>query len=508
MTDQLCIPHVCQRALAYEKVLDLDSWTLSCAITHVHDAEKLDGTSFIITVSSARESEATKGFTRKQKACGDGVSIPRAELESLRVKCTRLETCLEQAVPDENKRRYLLTQVTSNSVEASTNNAASQKSRVDAEEEDGGRLLQASDGALRYLGQTSTTVFLESLKEFIAAALPAFIPFSLDASSSISSDPLGGRGTRDLCAPNAQNVDPFWHPSKTDMTLMLARIRYTFQDGCGDFASGGIFYWNDLDVAFFNKKTTEISTDAQSVRELSLFHATFAVATLLNSPPDDRRSSVRRSETFFARSRMLLGNPLNATLRSILDIPILAMMGMYLIEMDRRDTAKMYVSAGIHIAVMFGVHRGWVNDESCKRSFWTLYVLDRWLSVLDGRPPSISDDAIKLSLPVNVSGLPPAVGLKDHVELARIAGYIVCNTFQTSPSEYCTTSNVARTEKALSLLSSWEHRLPAELRVDESLRPAKADKSQAFDVDDATGLLRSSQKSHPATIWRRTTEPK
>lgn len=331
------------------------------------------------------------------------VSIPRAELESLRVKCTRLETCLEQAVPDENKRRYLLTQVTSNSVEASTNNAASQKSRVDAEEEDGGRLLQASDGALRYLGQTSTTVFLESLKEFIAAALPAFIPFSLDASSSISSDPLGGRGTRDSCAPNAQNVDPFWHPSKTDMTLMLARIRYTFQDGCGDFASGGIFYWNDLDVAFFNKKTTEISTDAQSVRELSLFHATFAVATLLNSPPDDRRSSVRRSETFFARSRMLLGNPLNATLRSILDIPILAMMGMYLIEMDRRDTAKMYVSAGIHIAVMFGVHRGWVNDESCKRSFWTLYVLDRWLSVLDGRPPSISDDAIKLSLPVNVS---------------------------------------------------------------------------------------------------------
>lgn len=62
------------RLLSVVTLSSLDSWTLSCAITHVHDAEKLDGTSFIITVSSARESEATKSFTRKQKACGDGVS--------------------------------------------------------------------------------------------------------------------------------------------------------------------------------------------------------------------------------------------------------------------------------------------------------------------------------------------------------------------------------------------------------------------------------------------------
>jgi hypothetical protein len=32
--------------------------------------------------------------------------------------------------------------------------------------------------------------------------------------------------------------------------------------------------------------------------------------------------------------------------------------------------------------------------------FWTLYILDRWISVLMGRPPSISDESIRLPLPV------------------------------------------------------------------------------------------------------------
>ncbi|ETS74225.1 hypothetical protein PFICI_14091 [Pestalotiopsis fici W106-1] len=397
------------------------------------------------------------------------ISVPRAELEQLKSKCIQLEACLENAVPDENKRRYLLTQVTQSPADTGADNAASPEARDNLDEEEGGRLLQDADGALRYFGPISSTLFLDSLKRFFAITLPAFIPFSMDTSSMISSGPQGRCGMQDTCAPNVQNVDPFWHPSKTDMTLMLARLQYTFQDGCGDFASGGIYYWNDLDVTFFNKKKTEISNDAQSIRELSLLHAAFAMATLLDSPTGDRRNSVRRSETFFARARMLLGNPLNTTLRNILDIPILSMMVMYLIEIGRRDTAYMYVSVGLQIAVMYGVHRGWVNDESCKRSFWTLYVLDRCLSVLDGRPPSISDDAIQLLPPLDVSGLPPAMGLRAHIELARIAGYIVCNTYQVSPWDHCTTSNEARVEKTLGLLSNWKNRLPAELQIDGSL---------------------------------------
>jgi hypothetical protein len=53
------------------------------------------------------------------------------------------------------------------------------------------------------------------------------------------------------------------------------------------------------------------------------------------------------------------------------------------------------------IAVIHGAFRSCV-DEASTRTMWTLYILDRWLSVLMGRPPTIADEAIKLPLPSDV----------------------------------------------------------------------------------------------------------
>lgn len=80
-------------------------------------------------------------------------------------------------------------------------------------------------------------------------------------------------------------------------------------------------------------------------------------------------------------------------------MPVLTLMALYLIENNRRDAACMYVCIAMHISIMHGVHRGWSIDEKGKRVFWTLYILDRWLSRLMGRPLSISDDAIQLDIP-------------------------------------------------------------------------------------------------------------
>lgn len=329
------------------------------------------------------------------------VSIPKAELEQLRTKCAHLETFLEHIIPEESNRRHLLNQLTSISMENASTGATTPDINEDSDYEERGLMVQDLDGALRYQGATSSTVFIQSVKNFLQASLLHIeIP---PLSNSNSSCPQRGYGMRETCAPNPQKMDPFWHPPKEDMALMLARLRYTVQDGCGDFASGGIYYWGDFDMSFFDRKTTESSAGALSARELSLFHAAFAMATALNSHGDSRVNRTQHGEAYFARARMLLGNPLNATLRNTLDIPVLSMMGMYLIEMNQRDTAYMYVSVGIHISIMHGIHKGYVQDECCKRSFWTLYVLDRWLGAIDGRQPSISDEAISLSLPVNVS---------------------------------------------------------------------------------------------------------
>jgi hypothetical protein len=98
---------------------------------------------------------------------------------------------------------------------------------------------------------------------------------------------------------------------------------------------------------------------------------------------------------------MLIGNPLDTVRFTSSDVPVLALMAFYLIEVNRRDAAYMYCCLAVHIAVIHGLFRTEVN-EATTRTFWTLYVLDRWLAVLMGRPPTIPDEAIRLPLPRDV----------------------------------------------------------------------------------------------------------
>ncbi|KAK9415267.1 hypothetical protein SUNI508_02115 [Seiridium unicorne] len=366
------------------------------------------------------------------------ISIPRTELDDLKARCARLEACLEQAVPDESRRQNLMARVVSGSLSASsTSSTGTLEPNEATEEETEGRLLQDPDGAVRYLGSTSGATFLDLIKEFMTAIFPLAWPGSQHRSEMTFVGSLGRYQTWDSRPLIMQDVDPFWHPSKTEMAMMIVQLRYYIQDGSGDFASGGIYYWNDLDMSFFDAKTSGITTDPHSLRRLALFHAALAMACQLELPSENTvTEGTQRSEAFFARARWLIGNPLDTTLSNIFDIPVLSMMSVYLVEMNRRDAAYIYVS------------------------------LDRWLSVLNGRPPAILDEAIKLPLPVDIPGLPRAAGLRAHVELARVSGYIVCNTYRISPWEHYMTSTPARIENALDLLSNWASKLPPDLRMD------------------------------------------
>ncbi|KAH8204498.1 hypothetical protein TruAng_001414 [Truncatella angustata] len=385
------------------------------------------------------------------------VQIARTELEDLKAKCARLEACLEQVVPEESRRQDLMAQVVSgvHSVDSSATSTATPENGYGTEEDTEGRLLQGRllqdpDGAMRYLGSTSGATFLDLIKEFMHAVFPLARPVPDHRPEMTFLGSLGSYQTWDSRPLALQDVDPLEHPSKTEMAIMMTQLRYFVQDGSGDFVSGGIYYWSDFDLSLFDTKPAENTTDPNLLRNLAHFHAAVAMAYQLNASSENATESSLRGEMFFAKARWILGNPLDTTLNNVFDIPILSMLSIYLVEKNRRDAAYM----------------GWVHNEQCKRSFWTLYVLDRWLSVLNGRPPSILDEAIKLSLPTEAPGLPPAMGLRAHVELAKISGYIVCNTYRISPWEHHMTSTSARIENALNLLSSWVSKLPIELRMD------------------------------------------
>ncbi|OBS21157.1 hypothetical protein FPOA_07495 [Fusarium poae] len=344
-----------------------------------------------------------------------------------------------------------------------------------------GRLLHDPDGYARFLGETSGATFLDYLKEFMTTVLPLAYqnlrPGS-DGSAFLSS--LGRYQTYDSRPLHDRDVDPTWFPSHPEMDAMLTELRYFIQDGNGHWPSGGIYWWGNLSAT---PVIPSLERDPPFVRlkkcrPLALYQTAFAVvsqATIM--PPQDISIDSHLSESYFSRARMLLGNPLDITRFTPNEVAALTLMGFYLIEMNRRDAAYMCVSSAMHISIMHGSHRGWL-DESGKRVFWTLYVLDRYLSCLMGRPPTIMDDAIRLEPPCDAPSMPPADGLKAHVELSRISSHIVCNTYRISPSE-----DVARPVRSLEgeirMLDNWSLNLPPTIRLS----------SNGLSDDPATCLL-------------------
>lgn len=61
--------------------------------------------------------------------------------------------------------------------------------------------------------------------------------------------------------------------------------------------------------------------------------------------------------------------------------------------------------------------------------------------------------------------MPSPIGLRANVELCRIAGYIVCNTYQIAPSVAPSDRGISPVDKALQMLSKWLHNLPEQLQI-------------------------------------------
>lgn len=114
-------------------------------------------------------------------------------------------------------------------------------------------------------------------------------------------------------------------------------------------------------------------------RYLAFYHVCFALVTSVGHS-SFRHTSLHAGEVYFKRARELLGNPLDTVRFTLSDVPALALMGFYLIELNRRDAAYVHVSLAIHIAIIHGAFRPCPDqtiDESSKRTFWNLYILDR-----------------------------------------------------------------------------------------------------------------------------------
>jgi hypothetical protein len=65
--------------------------------------------------------------------------------------------------------------------------------------------------------------------------------------------------------------------------------------------------------------------------------------------------------------------------------------------------------------------------------------------------------------------MPPCAGLRAHVELSRISGYIVCETFQVAPRNYTSGQSVDNIDTARKMLGTWKLQLPSCLQMPKDL---------------------------------------
>jgi hypothetical protein len=264
--------------------------------------------------------------------------------------------------------------------------------RTDTSELPGGRLLRDPEGFVRYHGATSGATFLDRLKHFMFTLVP--VTFQLgsgDAGGTTFVNSIGQYQTfdsRPLPNPDGESTSLFalllcckltWSTICSGSVVAAVANRNDL-DACGatllhprrqwrlcfrwhilvrsllflvhvrlSLISRFCGRWGDLSnipppvasAASLNTMTTE-----DSFRHLAFHHTCFALASSVGHT-SFRLSEQHTGEAYFKRARVLIGNPLDTVRFTLSDVHVLSLMAFYLIEINRRDAAYMYVSLAV-----------------------------------------------------------------------------------------------------------------------------------------------------------------
>jgi proline utilization trans-activator len=159
---------------------------------------------------------------------------------------------------------------------------------------------------------------------------------------------------------------------------------------------------------------------------------------------------------------------------SILYAETLAYVGYFMQNMNRRDAAFLYIGMALRMAISLGLHQevtGAGLDEIAlehrRRVWWSIYSLDRIVSVKSGNPLTIQDEDIGISMPSKLPSEPdycPAVVLRHYTELSRILGEVLTCIYRKTPKSG--SRLMASVRNIIMSLNKWHRELPDGLRFD------------------------------------------
>ncbi|VUC23437.1 unnamed protein product [Clonostachys rosea] len=155
---------------------------------------------------------------------------------------------------------------------------------------------------------------------------------------------------------------------------------------------------------------------------------------------------------------------------------LLSALALYSLETNRRHSACTFVGTALRLATIMGLHikiaPTLIPDPDTRehrvRLWWSVYIIDRFLSSKIGLPLLISDTDISVDLPSNDPAL-NAEDFGDHLQfvatlrLAKIAGQISRSLYVRKPQRGTFLQQVIRIREEL---NQWREQLPSQLKVD------------------------------------------
>ncbi|KAH8777662.1 fungal-specific transcription factor [Diaporthe sp. PMI_573] len=181
---------------------------------------------------------------------------------------------------------------------------------------------------------------------------------------------------------------------------------------------------------------------------------------------------------------------------SVLFVEALALVGLFMQNLNRRDASSLYIGSALRMAITLGLHQeptlagiDGESNEHRRRVWWSVYSLDRIHSAKSGNPITIQDEDIGVELPSRLSSEPefcPAVVLRHYTKLSQINGQIMTSIYRRKPKSG--SSLMAAVRSIVLALSQWQQELPDTLRFE----PAKLNTSR----ESVSTLLYYSQCIH------------
>ncbi|EED22160.1 C6 transcription factor (PrnA), putative [Talaromyces stipitatus ATCC 10500] len=144
-----------------------------------------------------------------------------------------------------------------------------------------------------------------------------------------------------------------------------------------------------------------------------------------SSADDHRFSEDEVGLTFYHFASKLLPDIIATA--SVRSVQACLLIGTYLLPLDTSGLSYTYFGLAIKLAIQNGMHRKYTGEgldlhmqEVRNRVFWTAFTIEKRISILHGRPASITDTDVDADLPVDLPSLHSRTTTNNHTNMVAL----------------------------------------------------------------------------------------